>query len=84
MYPEASVSYTDLSSSISATNDKVSSKSSIPSPFRADISTIGISPPRSSAIISYFVKSALTKLGLASGKSHLFIATTIGTCADLA
>ena len=56
----------------------------MPSPFNADISTTGISPPRSSAIISYFVKSAFTNAGLASGKSHLFIATTIGTSADFA
>ena len=79
MYPDALAFGLDLSSSISATNDKVSSKSSIPSPFNAETSTTGVSPPRSSAIISYFVKSAFTNAGFASGRSHLFTATTIGT-----
>ena len=68
-----------FNSSISATSDRVSNRSSTPSPLSAETSTTGVSPPRSSAIISYFVKSALTKAGLASGKSHLLTATTIGT-----
>ena len=73
-----------LSSSISATKDNVSSRSSIPSPFNAEISTTGISPPKSSDIISYFVSSAFIKEGLASGRSHLLIATIFGTLADFA
>ena len=70
-----------FNSSISATKFKVSNKSSIPSPVVAEISTTGISPPKSSDTTSYFVRSAFTSVGFASGKSHLFIATTIGTSA---
>ena len=55
----------------------------MPVPFIAETSTTGISPPKSSAITSYLVSSAFIIDGFASGKSHLFIATTIGTLAAL-
>ena len=70
-----------FSSSISATSASVSSKSSTPSPFIAETSTTGVSPPKSSEITSYFVSSALIMDGFASDRSHLLIATTIGTSA---
>ena len=81
IYPEAFVLKFAFSSSISATSASVSSRSSTPSPLSADTSTTGVSPPRSSEITSYFVSSALIIDGLASGRSHLFMATTIGTFA---
>ena len=50
----------------------------------AEISTIKVSPDKSSAISSCSSNWFLIFCGSASGKSHLLIATTIGTFAALA
>ena len=52
--------------------------------FFAEISTIKVSPDKSSAISSYSKSWFFIFCGSASGKSHLLIATTIGTFAALA
>ena len=52
--------------------------------FNAETSTNKVSPLRSSAISSYCIISFLILLIFFSGKSHLFIATIIGTLAAFA
>ena len=56
----------------------------MPSPVFADTGTNGDSPPYSSGTTLCATSSCLTRSGLASGLSILFIATTIGTSAALA
>mmetsp|Transcript_35 Transcript_35/g.98 ORF Transcript_35/g.98 Transcript_35/m.98 type:complete len:255 (-) Transcript_35:678-1442(-) len=71
-------------SSSSATSNTVSSSSSTPVPFLAEMFTMGVLPPHSSGISSTSVSSCLTRSGLAPSLSILLIATTIGTPAALA
>ena len=69
---------------MSAVNNTISSSLSIPSPFIAEIGTIIVSPPHSSAIKLFSANCPLTRSGLAVSLSILLIATTIFALAFLA
>ena len=84
MTPDASASGFALSSSTSAW-----SRIDFRSPSRfclalAETSSKIVSPPHSSGWSPWVTSSLRTRSGLASGRSILFTATTIGTCAALA
>ena len=80
--PEASADgFARRSSSASATSRMRSSRSSRFSPCFADTRAICTSPPHSSGCRPSVASSASTRSGLASGRSILLTATTIGTSA---
>ena len=56
----------------------------MPSPVLADTGTSGVSPPKSSMTTPASASSVLTRSGLASARSILFIAITSGTLAAFA
>ena len=82
--PFASVSKSVFKSNISACKITLSTNFSKFCFVLVEISTIKVSPDKSSAINSYSKSWFLIFWGSASGRSHLFIATTIGTFAALA
>ena len=82
--PVAFESKSVLRSKISAWSDIASINLSKLSFVLAEISTIKVSPDKSSAINSCSNNWFLIFWGSASGKSHLLMATTIGTLAALA
>ena len=82
--PFASVSKSVFKSKSSAWRTTLSTNLSKFCLVLVDISTIRVSPDRSSAISSYSNNWFFIFCGSASGKSHLFIATTIGTFAAFA
>ena len=73
-----------LSSFMSATSSRFSSRSSRPSPVTAETGTQITSPPHSSGTRLYLVSSCFTLSGFAPGLSILFIATTISIPAAFA
>lgn len=74
-----------FSSNTSACSVIISNKSFIPWPVTADTPIIGVSPPRSSGMISYFHKSAfICSILSAPGLSIFVIATIMGTPDSLA
>ncbi|MNN02179.1 hypothetical protein D3C81_1148270 [compost metagenome] len=79
--PEARPSATAFSSSNSAWIEIASSRLSMPAPVLAEISTICVSPPKSSATTCSASSSFLTRIGSAEDLSILLIATTIGALA---
>ena len=81
--PEAKPVADALRSNISDCNNILSLSLFKFSFFVADTSTNKVSPLRSSAINSYCIKSFLILLIFLSGKSHLLMATIIGTFAAL-
>ena len=82
--PEAGPSGGDLSSSTSLSRKMRSSSSSSPVFLSALTSIIAVSPPYSSLRSPWAVSCCLARLGLASGLSILFSATTIGVPAACA
>ena len=82
--PLASVSKSVFKSKSSACKITLSTNLSKFCFVLVEISTIKVSPDRSSAINSYSNNWFFIFCGSASGKSHLFIATTIGTFAAFA
>ena len=82
--PVAGLSGLALSSATSATTAMFCSRSSNPSPVRAETSTEIISPPQSSTNRSRSLSWRLTLSGSAPGRSILLIATIMGTLAALA
>ncbi len=77
--PRAGVSFGARNSSTSACSRIASSSSSMPLPVLAETGMNCVSPPYSSGITLSATSSCLTRSGLASGLSILFIATTTGT-----
>ena len=65
-------------SSTSATSRRVSSRSSTPSPVRADTGIISTSPPQSCGMRPCSESCCFTRSGWACSRSILLMATTIG------
>ena len=84
MSPDASAVGLALSSSTSACSSSISSRLERPVFSRAETSTKMVSPPHSSGCSPCVVSSWRTRSGLASGRSILLTATTIGTSAAFA
>ena len=82
--PRAGLSGLAFRSSISASSSSISISSSTPSPFLAEMSFMMVLPPHASSTNSYCVNCWRIRSGWASGLSHLFTATTMGTSAALA
>ena len=73
-----------FSSMTSASRTIRSSRSLMPWPVRAETGMQAVSPPHSSAIRPYLVRSSMTRSGLAVGLSILLMATITLTSAALA
>ena len=74
----------DLSSITSAVRLIISKSLSIPNPVWAETRIMAVSPPKSSEIKPCSISCCTTFSGLASGLSHLLMATMMGTSAALA